>query len=96
MKYRTTYTRITGDYGIYSEWDYKADHYPVQRPIGTAVGPCVTLRVCKVPDGSSCPDARWLAEVVVHGESVLGFGSVGATRDAAVLAAVEDASEVAA
>ena len=97
MKYRTAYLRITGDYGIYSECDYKADHFPVERPIGTAVGPCVTLRVRKVPAEFSRPSARWLAEVVVPGERVHVLpGSVGATRDAAVLAAVKNASEVAA
>lgn len=102
MKYRTAYTRITGDYGIYSGCDYKADHYPVERPIGTAVGPCATLRIRKVPAEFSFPSARWLAEVVVVGDRANAAGervhvlpgSVGATRDAAVLAAVKNSSAV--
>lgn len=99
------------NWGIYSECDYMATHAPVGGwRFGKSPGEVTMLRVRKVPAEFSRPSACWLAEVVVsrvadgcgnscdplEGERVLAPGSVGATRDAAVLAAVKNASEVAA
>tara|TARA_R110000868_G_scaffold15751_2_gene71806 strand:+ start:53 stop:424 length:372 start_codon:yes stop_codon:yes gene_type:complete len=96
--HRTTYRSITSNrnWGIYSECDYMATHSPVGGwRFGKSPGEVWMLRVHKVPAEFSRPSARWLAEVVVPGERVHVLpGSVGATRDAAVLAAVKNTSEV--
>ena len=108
--HRTTYRSITSnrEWGIFSECDYVATHSPVGGwRFGKSPGDVTMLRVRKVPAEFSRPSACWLAEVVVsgvaggrqnfdplEGERVLAPGSVGATRDAAVLAAVKNASEV--